>query len=146
MLTGNSFYYPEGKSTLYLEDAAHFDPNQADSAPGTVFPVTITDIASSDPSVLKSEKAGNDWYLRALKKGEAKITYIFTGGPEGITAHETTLYVKEDLFFVSVIDENGDEAACVRKLTGEMGSLAPVIIRSHYDAAKGRNVFNTITR
>ena len=146
VLTGNSFYYPEGKSTLYMEDAAHFDPNQADSAPGTVFPVTITDIASSDPSVLKSEKAGNDWYLRALKKGEAKITYTFTGGPDGINTHETTLYVKEDLFFVSVIDENGDEAACVRKLTGETGSLAPVIIRSHYDAAKGRNVFNTITK
>ncbi|MBQ6376885.1 MAG: hypothetical protein IJJ52_04610 [Lachnospiraceae bacterium] len=127
-LTKKRFFYPGSKAALYVEDAAHCSGNEVDGEPGSYFEVTITGIESSDPNILRPYEEDGNWYIEAVRPGEAEITYTYTGGPEGDSGtHTTCLHVSDDYYRVEVPQR-------YEMLLGETGTITPKLVHSWYDA------------
>lgn len=100
-MPGSDFFYKDGKAMLYVENENH--QGGSGDERGDSYEVTITNITviSGDHESLVPEKVdGKGWYIRALKPGFAEVTYTFTGGPDGITEHTSSLYVTDVWYYV----------------------------------------------
>ena len=122
-LPGDSFYYMDGKAALYVSDPEHSD--------GAEEIVTITKIESSHEEILKPRQSDSNWYIDALKPGEALICYTFTRADGTSDTHLTMLFVSDEVYRLVSEDEAGRERDYYRRIPGETGLVKPVVIHAY---------------
>lgn len=129
--TGKSFYYDGSIYHRWVKDQNHPWENE--------YKYLLTDIDSSDESVLETvyDEENDSWRIRAVKPGEADITYYYldqngneqTSGPWSKTVEDKRYHAETDLeygtnlmlahsssqlldvkvYAVDSLDENGEE-------------------------------------
>ena len=106
-LVGGGYYYGTGEASLYVEDADHCGGNDRDDRPGTYYDVQITNMTSSDETILKPvHDEDGIWRIEALKGGFADITYTFDytdehGNKIEGDQHTSTMQVVDTCYFLS---------------------------------------------
>ena len=139
LLPTESLDYPGGEALYFLCDPDHCDRNYLDDRIGSYFDVHITDIHSSDPSVLLPGQNGEDWILTAQKPGAADITWTFTGGPAGPDTemtYQAGMAVRSSALALDlVIDGRTDQE--YEFLVGEEVPYEIRVVRKTWDAAAG---------